>query len=56
MFMPAFPVLETSAKSQKSIGQGLKALADELIEIVIVLTYPLRRISVPSSDEHSDRS
>ena len=55
MFMAAFPVLETSAKSQKSIAQDLKALGDELVVIVVVLAYPLRTISVPSSDEHSDR-
>ena len=41
---------------KKSIAQGLKALGDELVDIVVVLVYPLRRISVPSSDEHSDRS
>ena len=34
--------------SQKSIAQGLKALGDELVEIVVVLAYPLRTISVPS--------
>ena len=69
MFMVTFPILEPSAKSvqstaevscmicpQKSIAQGIKALGDELIEIVVVLAYPLRMTSVPSSDEHSDRS
>ena len=56
MFMVTFPILETSAKSKKSIAQGIKALGDELVEIVVVLTYQLRTISVPSSDEHSDRS
>lgn len=55
MFMVTFPILETSAKSKKSIAQGFYALGDELVEIVVVLVYPLRTISVPSLDEHSDR-